>query len=329
MLNFEGINSPILKKNANISVKKSLKFNETPTDCMSEFETPSKIPKLDTEAFSLRLGSSDEVSSNPYSIDEVDAGFIKENYEVKTNNGEYCKLNFDLKNETPDFIEEDYSTRLKKASESNSDLNFGIDAFTEARINFPSPEVVLPIEENSMNFNITPSRSVKTFTNIKKTSLNFSSAFCSQQSSNKFSNSQTILDKNQVFSDQSQIYSSQSQSYSAQSQSHSVQSQSYKTHTPTRLRHEKSDSSIGSMASTPCKIRFPSESMASMESGFISELEEPFLEIEESNSPKISNFNDLLSGQIKSNILSERNMKKGKFGFVSFELYIILNYMLF
>ncbi|XP_050676309.1 uncharacterized protein LOC126973157 [Leptidea sinapis] len=70
--------------------------------------------------------------------------------------------------------------------------------------------------------------------------------------------------------------------------------------TPTKLNFEQSSSSIGSMSISPCSSkRFPSESM-SMESGFISELEEPFLDMEEiSNSPKISNFNDLLSGQIK------------------------------
>lgn len=79
------------------------------------------------------------------------------------------------------------------------------------------------------------------------------------------------------------------------------------TETPTEngLRHEKSDSSIGSMSLSPSstKLRiFPSESTTSMESGFISELEEPFLDIEDiSNSPKMENFNELLSGQIKEN----------------------------
>lgn len=84
--------------------------------------------------------------------------------------------------------------------------------------------------------------------------------------------------------------------------------------TPTKnpLRHERSDSSIGSMSSSPSKLSriFTSESTASMESGFISELEEQFLDIEESNSPKIANFNDLLSGQIKENILTDRNFLK-------------------
>lgn len=81
--------------------------------------------------------------------------------------------------------------------------------------------------------------------------------------------------------------------------------------TPTTLRHP-SDSSIGSMSSSPSKLSriFTSESTASMESGFISELDEPFLEIEESNSPKIANFNDLLSGQIRENILTDRNFLK-------------------
>ncbi|XP_053622271.1 M-phase inducer phosphatase-like isoform X2 [Plodia interpunctella] len=88
------------------------------------------------------------------------------------------------------------------------------------------------------------------------------------------------------------------------------------TETPTKnpLRHEKSDSSIGSMSSSPASSRlriFTSESTTSMESGFISELEEPFLDIEEaSNSPKVANFNDLLSGQIKDNILVENNFLK-------------------
>ncbi|XP_037297569.1 M-phase inducer phosphatase isoform X2 [Manduca sexta] len=82
--------------------------------------------------------------------------------------------------------------------------------------------------------------------------------------------------------------------------------------TPTKnpLRHEKSDSSIGSMNSispASSKLRlYTSESTTSMESGFISELEEPFLEIEESISPKIANIDDLLSGQIKNNIIAEK-----------------------
>uniref|UniRef100_A0A2A4J0D0 protein-tyrosine-phosphatase n=1 Tax=Heliothis virescens TaxID=7102 RepID=A0A2A4J0D0_HELVI len=79
--------------------------------------------------------------------------------------------------------------------------------------------------------------------------------------------------------------------------------------TPTKLRHEKSDSSIGSMSQSPLPKTglYTTESTTSMESGFISELEEPFLEIEESNSPKVANFNELLSGQIKSNIISEKS----------------------
>lgn len=86
--------------------------------------------------------------------------------------------------------------------------------------------------------------------------------------------------------------------------------------TPTKnpLRHERSDSSIGSMTSSPCSTHlrlFTSESTTSMESGFISELEEPFLDLEEaSNSPKMANFNELLSGQIKSNILTDKNFMK-------------------
>lgn len=81
------------------------------------------------------------------------------------------------------------------------------------------------------------------------------------------------------------------------------------TETPTKLRHEKSDSSIGSMSQSPLPKTglYTTESTASMESGFISELEEPFLEIEESNSPKLANFSDLLSGQIKSNVISEKS----------------------
>ncbi|CAH1642601.1 unnamed protein product [Spodoptera littoralis] len=76
------------------------------------------------------------------------------------------------------------------------------------------------------------------------------------------------------------------------------------TETPTKLTHEKSDSSIGSMSlsQSPVTKMYTTESTTSMESGFISELEEPFLEIDESNSPKLDNFNDLLSGQIKSNV---------------------------
>ncbi|XP_041983911.1 M-phase inducer phosphatase-like isoform X2 [Aricia agestis] len=86
------------------------------------------------------------------------------------------------------------------------------------------------------------------------------------------------------------------------------------TETPPKnpLRHEKSDSSIGSMISPCSSRRFPSESTTSMESGFVSEFEEPFLEIEDvSNSPKLPDFNDLLSGQIKENF-AERSLKVKK-----------------
>lgn len=93
-----------------------------------------------------------------------------------------------------------------------------------------------------------------------------------------------------------------------------------KFETPTKhhpLRHEQSDSSIGSMASfasspSCSQLRlFNSESTTSMESGFISELEEPFLDLDEtSNSPKVPNFNDLLSGQIKENFLTEKTFLK-------------------
>lgn len=93
-----------------------------------------------------------------------------------------------------------------------------------------------------------------------------------------------------------------------------------KFETPTKqhpLRHEPSDSSIGSMASfasspSCSQLRlFTSESTTSMESGFISELEEPFLDLEEtSNSPKVPNFDDLLSGQIKDNFLTDKTFLK-------------------
>ncbi|KAH9630514.1 hypothetical protein HF086_006481, partial [Spodoptera exigua] len=83
------------------------------------------------------------------------------------------------------------------------------------------------------------------------------------------------------------------------------------TETPTKLRHEKSDSSIGSMSLSQSPLTktslYTTESTTSMESGFISELEEPFLEIEDSNSPKVENFSDLLSGQIKSNVIPEKS----------------------
>nr|XP_026498853.1 M-phase inducer phosphatase-like isoform X1 [Vanessa tameamea] len=88
------------------------------------------------------------------------------------------------------------------------------------------------------------------------------------------------------------------------------------TETPTKnvLRHEKSDSSIGSMTSSPSstKLRiYPSGSTTSMESGFISELEEPFLDIDDvSNSPKMANFNELLSGQIKDSFESEFSLRR-------------------
>ncbi|XP_013148890.1 PREDICTED: M-phase inducer phosphatase 1-like isoform X2 [Papilio polytes] len=65
---------------------------------------------------------------------------------------------------------------------------------------------------------------------------------------------------------------------------------------------------------TPTKdtsVRFPSESTASMESGFVSEFEEPFLELDDiSNSPKIENFNELLSGTIKENIITNKDYLK-------------------
>lgn len=83
------------------------------------------------------------------------------------------------------------------------------------------------------------------------------------------------------------------------------------TETPTKtvLRHEKSDSSIGSMSTSPAstKLRiFPSESTMSMESGFISELEDPILDFEISNSPKMANFNELISGRINDTFMESR-----------------------
>ncbi|CAK1554324.1 unnamed protein product [Leptosia nina] len=66
-------------------------------------------------------------------------------------------------------------------------------------------------------------------------------------------------------------------------------------------------SSIGSMSQSPASTRSPCTiskkfTSESMESGFISELEEPFLEMEEmSSSPKILDFRKLLSGDIKDN----------------------------
>ncbi|XP_061727103.1 M-phase inducer phosphatase 1-like isoform X2 [Cydia pomonella] len=49
---------------------------------------------------------------------------------------------------------------------------------------------------------------------------------------------------------------------------------------------------------------FTSESTTSMESGFVSEFDDQLLDIEESNSPKVANFDNLLSGQIKNNVIS-------------------------
>ncbi|XP_059050301.1 M-phase inducer phosphatase-like [Achroia grisella] len=105
---------------------------------------------------------------------------------------------------------------------------------------------------------------------------------------------------------------------SSSSTSASVKKSLKFTETPTKnpLRHERSDSSIGSMSSisSPASSRlriFTSESTTSMESGFISELEEPFLDMEDaSNSPKMANFNDLLSGQIKDSILTDKNFQR-------------------
>ncbi|CAH4033060.1 M-phase inducer phosphatase-like isoform X2 [Pieris brassicae] len=55
-----------------------------------------------------------------------------------------------------------------------------------------------------------------------------------------------------------------------------------------------------SISKSPCSSMSKRLTTESMESGFISEFEEPFLDMEEiSSSPKISNFSDLLSGQIK------------------------------
>nr|XP_034839017.1 uncharacterized protein LOC117995129 [Maniola hyperantus] len=85
------------------------------------------------------------------------------------------------------------------------------------------------------------------------------------------------------------------------------------TETPTKtvLRHERSDSSIGSMSMSPktesTKLRiYPSDSTLSMESGFISELEDQFLDFEVSNSPKMANFKELLSGQIKDSFTEKQ-----------------------
>ncbi|XP_063392185.1 M-phase inducer phosphatase 2-like [Cydia fagiglandana] len=49
---------------------------------------------------------------------------------------------------------------------------------------------------------------------------------------------------------------------------------------------------------------YTSESTTSMESGFVSEFDDQLLDIEESNSPKVANFDNLLSGQIKNNVIS-------------------------
>lgn len=74
------------------------------------------------------------------------------------------------------------------------------------------------------------------------------------------------------------------------------------------IKRDLSNSSIGSSISSPvsCKSSyglFPSKSTQSMESGFVSEIEDTILEIEESsNSPKIPNFTSLLSGQIKTDV---------------------------
>ncbi|XP_063372001.1 uncharacterized protein LOC134660205 [Cydia amplana] len=47
---------------------------------------------------------------------------------------------------------------------------------------------------------------------------------------------------------------------------------------------------------------FTSDSTTSMESGFVSEFDDQLLDIEESNSPKVANFDNLLSGPIKNNV---------------------------
>ncbi|CAH2064833.1 unnamed protein product, partial [Iphiclides podalirius] len=83
------------------------------------------------------------------------------------------------------------------------------------------------------------------------------------------------------------------------------------TETPTKVGlAERSDSGIS--VPSPCpKVRFPSESTASMESGFASELEEPFLELDEaSTSPKMANLNELLSGAIKESVVSEEFLRR-------------------
>ncbi|XP_073966194.1 uncharacterized protein isoform X2 [Choristoneura fumiferana] len=59
-------------------------------------------------------------------------------------------------------------------------------------------------------------------------------------------------------------------------------------------------------SSPPLKRIFTSESTTSMESGFVSEFDEQFLDMEESNSPKVAHFEDLLSGQIKNNIIANK-----------------------
>ncbi|GBP11341.1 M-phase inducer phosphatase [Eumeta japonica] len=85
------------------------------------------------------------------------------------------------------------------------------------------------------------------------------------------------------------------------------------------LKHERSDSSIGTMSnSSPLNSTrrlklFSSESTTSMESGFVSEMEDALLDLEEqSNSPKVANFSDLLSGQIKENLLPEKPSREIK-----------------
>lgn len=71
---------------------------------------------------------------------------------------------------------------------------------------------------------------------------------------------------------------------------------------PQKLSRNSSASSIGTMSS---KL-FQSSSTNSMESGFISEADDVLDYEEVSNSPKVPNFTDLLSGQIKTDMIGER-----------------------
>ncbi|XP_050360078.1 M-phase inducer phosphatase 3-like isoform X2 [Nymphalis io] len=150
---------------------------------------------------------------------------------------------------------------------------------------------------------------------INSKNFEFGAPLSENEQSTSFNKPTTNATRMLNFEDDNFEFTSPAAAAKRPSHSVSVKKSLKFTETPTKnaLQHEKSDSSIGSMASpssTQLRI-YPSGSTTSMESGFISGLEEPFLDIDEvSNSPRMANFNELLSGHIRDSFESEFTLRR-------------------